>query len=87
MTQTYGDVLKKYGTWENYRKTPEGILSSINACKSLIEDEKEKLVEIEQLYFMGEPLEEINKQKNEVAKSIEFFQNKIKLLLNQLKNT
>lgn len=85
--KTYGDILNKYGTYENYRKTPEGILASINACKSLIEEEQEKFIDVERLYEMGEPLEVVKAEKEKITKSLEFYQNKIKSLVIQLKNT
>jgi hypothetical protein len=84
MTRTYGEIIAKYGTYQAYQETPEGILSGIDACKSLIEEEKEKLVEVHRMYEMGETLEEINKMKDEIYKNVKWYQQKIQQFLVKL---
>lgn len=82
--RTVGDIEKEYGSYEKYRESSEGLLNSIEACKELIEDEKDKLIELNRLYEMGEPLEIINQGKAEITKSINFYQQKMVNCLKKL---
>jgi len=82
--RTIGEIEKIYGSYEKYRQSKEGLLGSIEACKSLIEDEKDKLIEIDRLYVMGEPIEIINAEKAKVAKAIDFYMKKIKECIQKL---